>query len=146
MDNQGEHVARLRRLIESQRGLCGMLDALSFKQHELLASGDAEAVLGVLDERGRVLDRLVAQAEELESLVRGGALRGETLDEAVREIEAVAKVAQSVSARDEADSASLAALRERASEELSKLRDSSRAASAYSGGGGRGPVVEDRRG
>lgn len=143
--------ARLDALLTRQTELYGELDALCDRQRGLIEAGDAERLMGVLSERARVVQALVESGQRFAPFGASWGLIEQALTErelrdATRRLDAVAALAASIAARDEADGASIRAKRDELADQLSGLGQTKRAVSAYGAGEPEGPRFQDRKG
>lgn len=141
--------ARLEALLAEQRELLGRLEALSLRQGDLIEGDDDEALLELLGERQRVVERLAASRHELTAGRASwdgvlGQFPEDQRHEIRRRLEHIAGLARSVAARDEADQRRLQGRRDRLAEELAELGRSRGALAAYGGPpAARGPGFQD---
>ena len=145
--------ARLDSILTEHRSLYERLDGLSERQSALIDEDRTDELLGVLAERQRVVDRLLAVAEELKPfqsrwddlLASVDADRRESLRE---KVSAIQEMAQRVNDRDEHDRTRLAAQRKALSEEIAGVNKSRGAIAAYGGSvrSAPSPRYQDRQG
>lgn len=143
--------ARLDALLTRQTELYGELDALCDRQRGLIEAGDTERLMGLLSERARVVQELVESGERFLPFGASWGLIEQSLSEselrdATRRLDAVAALAASIAARDEADGASIRARRDELADQLSGLGQTKRAVSAYGAAAPAGPRYQDRKG
>lgn len=128
----GEASERLGRAVEAQLALARELDGLSRRQEPLLEREDAGELVGLLAERQRVVDALVALDAEVRRLGKlSGVLGAGRTGEASAQ---VASILVEVRARDERAMARLAERRDAVARELSELSAGRRAHGAYTAG------------
>jgi hypothetical protein len=127
---------RLRAVLDDRATLLAELEAASARQDELVRSRETEALLGLLVERQRLVDRFIAGQGELLELAT--LLSEEPLpigrDEAEalrRDIDAIVRGIARVSERDAATQELLRSVREGTRDELSRTERGSGARAAY---------------
>lgn len=143
--------ARLETILDEHESLYDRLDALSERQSELIDGEKTDELLGVLAERQRVVDRLLAVGEELKPfqpkwddvLAGVDADRRESLRSKVASIQ---QAAQRVNDRDDRDRARLAAQRKSLAEEIAGVNKSRVGLNAYGGQRAPSPRYQDRQG
>jgi hypothetical protein len=143
--------SRLTAVLEEHETLYERLTALSERQSGLIDEDKTDELLGVLAERQRVVDRLLAVGEELKPFQpRWDALmaqidsdRREILRAKVQKIQEAAKL---VNQRDDHDRARLAAQRKSLAEEIAGVSKSRGAINAYGGKAASTPRYQDREG
>jgi hypothetical protein len=123
-------------LLDAQRALLGELDALSQRQSTLIDGEDLEPLLALLDERQRVIDRVMPASRTLDELRwRWRTVRAalpETRREQVQRAEdAVLQLFTQLARRDERDQARLRGRLDATGAQLAGLATSRRAAGAY---------------
>lgn len=145
--------ARLARILERQRDLCVQLDAMSARQGEIIASGDTDALLGLLGQRQTVVDEVAALGAELEPLksvweAEAWRLSPDQRGKIASTVEEIGRLMERIGQRDEAARADLEARRAGVARELSELSRGRGAVAAYGSAARRdpGPAYEDRRG
>jgi hypothetical protein len=138
-------------LLGEQLALLRGLDGLSVRQRALIEGEDADALVALMDERQRIVDRLEALTARLVPMQTrwdegwrglGDGLRGE-VEENLR---ALSALAQEIAARDAEDQALVARRKREIAEELASTAGNQRAMHAYAGGSrsGHGAVFQDR--
>jgi len=139
--------------LEVQRTTVERLERLASRQAELVESGRTDALVGLLAERGRLVEAFVADQSRSAALAaalaagrdRVAAADRAEVDARVRALEAaVARVL----ARDAEDQARLARRRDEAARQVRAVDAGRSALAAYGGGLGArpGPRLADRRG
>lgn len=144
--------ARLRAVLDDRATLLAALEAVSARQDELVRRRETEALLGLLVERQRLVDRFVAGHGELLELAAILAEESLPIDRAEadalrRDIDAIVGGIARVSERDAATQELLRMAREETRDELGRAERGSDARAAY----GRisapiAPRFADRRG
>jgi len=126
----------LLKLLDEQRELCMRLESLSREQTSHVEAGRTDALIGVLSDRQRVIDRVVEINDRLEPFrSRREALMnrmssGEQQGVQVR-IDAIADSVERVRARDDADRLALEKQRSIVGDELTSLTRGRGAMTAY---------------
>ncbi|HHN78878.1 MAG TPA: flagellar protein FliT [Phycisphaerales bacterium] len=138
-------------LISRQLELYGELDALSGQQRGLIDEGDADRLVGLLGERGRIVEAIAETTALFEPFSRCWDEVTRSLDEAAlrdvqRRLDAVAALAEGVARRDAADGEAIGARRDELADRLAGLRRSKSAISAYAGPPRFGARYQDREG
>lgn len=123
-------------LLEEHRALCGMLDAISQRQGQIVAHGEAGAILAILAERESVIDELSRSNARIEPLRRvwdsvSSAVSAEHRDDVAERIEALAGLIGAVADRDTQDRQALELRRDAVVSELRSLETQRRAAGMY---------------
>ena len=136
-------------LLASQRALIGELDALSQRQSALIDGEDMEPLLELLDERQRVIDRVMPVSRTLDELRwRWRTLRAalpESQRSQVQHAEdALLGLFTQVARRDERDQARLKSRLDSAGAQLAGLAASRRATGAYGASPLTAPRFQDR--
>lgn len=139
----------LDRLIAEQTALFGELDALCDRQRTLVEAGDTDRLAGLLGQRQRVIDRLTATSESFSPFAEAWSLIETSLGDAAtrdlrRRVDAVAALAASIAARDEADGRAMRARRDEIADQLAGNTRSRVAANAYAGPRPSGARFQDR--
>jgi hypothetical protein len=143
--------SRLESILTEHESLYERLDALSERQSTLIDEEKTDELLGVLAERQRVVDRLLAVGEDLkpfqprwdELMAAVDTGRRETLRTKVQFIQ---HAAQRVSERDDHDRARLAAQRKSLAEEIAGVNKSRAGINAYGNKQAPTPRYQDRQG
>lgn len=143
--------SRLESILSEHESLYERLDALSERQSTLIDQEKTDELLGVLAERQRVVDRLLAVGEDLkpfqprwdELMTRIDSDRREVLR---ARVESIQHAAQRVSERDDHDRARLAAQRKSLSEEIAGVNKSRVGLNAYGNRQAPTPRYQDRQG
>ena len=150
----------LIRLLTEQQELVDRLDQLAGRQAALIQSGECDALLDLLAQRQRIMDRFLASQDgltELNRMVRdpanldrGGDIKGD-IDAVTRRrisslIDEISSSLGRIVDRDEQDRALLRTSRDRTGEELAGLRTARQAQRAYVTPGRRTPRFADRQG
>jgi hypothetical protein len=136
-------------LLASQRALLGELDALSQRQSTLIDGEDMEPLLELLDERQRVIDRVVPISRTLDELrwrwrTLRAALPESQRSQVQRAEDALLGLFTQVARRDERDQARLKSRLESAGSQLAGIATSRRAAGAYGAAPLMAPRFQDR--
>ncbi|MBB6430730.1 flagellar protein FlgN [Algisphaera agarilytica] len=138
---------QLIEMLTQQRDLYKSLEALSGKQQEIIAQGQAEQLLGVLSERQVIVDRLTQINQDLSPLRGRMSEIAEASTEAKRQllrslVDEVQAMLESIIQRDEQDRQSLEASKAQVGQELAKVKTAPAAINAYKanayGGGAAG--------
>lgn len=143
--------SRLSSLLGEHERLYVALNDLSERQSALIDQDETDILLGVLAERQRIVDRLLAAGEELRPLqgqwdaILSGADH-DTRENLRGKVTVIQDLAARVNDRDERDRARLAAKRKSLSEEIAGVNKSRGAINAYGSPGGAGPRYQDRQG
>lgn len=138
-------------LLDEQCRLCARLEGLSDEQSEHVRAGRTEELLGVLNERQAVLDRVVEINGMLgpfrdrrdAAMSRLAPVDRESLQS---RIDRIADAVDRVRRRDDEDRKALESQRRGVADELASLSRLRGAAAAYAGHGAIGPRFHDRRG
>lgn len=122
--------------LEEHAALCGVLDAISQRQGQIVASGDASAILSVLAERERVIEDLSRCNARIEPLRRvwDTVARGATAeqrDDVAGRIDALAGLIGAIAERDAADRRTLEERRDAVVAELHSMNAQKQAAGSY---------------
>jgi hypothetical protein len=140
---QGElapsHTSIYRQLIEQlevHRALCGMLDAISQRQGQIVAQGEAGAILAVLAERESVIEELSRSNARIEPLRRVwdsvvSSVEASQRDDVAERIEALAGLIGAVSERDNLDRQALEQRRDAVVAELRAMETQRKAVGTY---------------
>ncbi len=141
----------LEGLITRQLELYGELDALSGQQRGLIDEGDTDRLVGLLGERGRIVEAIAETAALFEPFSRcwddvTRALDESALRDVQRRLDAVAALAEGVARRDAADGEAIGARRDELADRLAGLGRSKSAISAYAGPARSGARYQDREG
>lgn len=136
-------LARLTGMLDEQCALCVQLETLSRRQSGAVAGGNTDALLGVLGERQRIVDRVSQINGLLEPFRRQkdallGRLNAAQRDGVVQRVGKIAALVESVRARDDADRVTLEKQRAGVGEELTALARGRGAVAAYGAGAGVG--------
>ena len=140
--------ARLTPLLDRQLELFRRLDALSQLQSGLIAADDTDRLLGVLAERQVVVDQIGDANDQLEPIrarweVVLASLGAPERRDITAQIEALARLAASISDRDESDRLQLEQRRDAVAGELKGVSRGRAALGAYGQPRG-GPRFQDR--
>jgi hypothetical protein len=124
---------RLLALLHAQQERLGQLDALSQRQGSLIQSDDHEGLLALVGERQRLVDACTVTAREVETLLTPARESGTPHEcaEIDRRLDAVARLASGVNARDLADRVELERRRDALARELAAATLRETAAQAY---------------
>ncbi|MEM7754464.1 MAG: hypothetical protein AAF297_02395 [Planctomycetota bacterium] len=145
---------RLEAVLDEQRELYTMLDALSTTQGDLIEADRTDELLTLLGERSGVIERLDASNEQMRVLraeLDGGTAIGSGDRDRLRErVAAVGRIAARVAERDAADEARLSERRDAIAGKLKGADRGKAALSAYGAGAGAyakpaGARFQDRR-
>ena len=145
----------LIRVLTEQQELVDRLDQLAGRQAALIQSGECDALLDLLAQRQRIMDRFLAGqdgATELNRKVRDAANWDKgNIDAATRRrisslIDDISSSLGRIVGRDEEDKALLRTNRDRTGEELTGLRTARQAQRAYVTPRRRTPRFADRQG
>jgi len=129
-------LAEARPIIARRRELLGQLDALSQRQDALIESGDTERLLGLLGERGRLVDALAALSDGFEPYAACwtemlSAAEEDVAAECRGELAALERLTGEITRRDEASAKSIRARRDRLADRLAGIGTGKAAVSAY---------------
>jgi hypothetical protein len=136
-------------LLDSQRALVGELDALSQRQSTLIDGEDMMPLLALLDERQRVIDRVMPASRMLDELrwrwrtVRA-ALPETRRDQVQRAEDSLLQLFTQVARRDERDQGRLKTRLDSTGSQLAGISTSRRAAGAYGAISHMSPRFQDR--
>ncbi|MFT3686134.1 MAG: hypothetical protein QM783_14640 [Phycisphaerales bacterium] len=135
-EEPGVWLPRLQRLLADQLGLAQQIELIDGRKSAALADNDMEAYLGLLDQRGVLVERLMALNEELKPFAERFALLATGLKEEQRasvyaEARKLDAVLAEITRRDAAEAEMLAARRDKIAQELSDVRTGSNALGAY---------------
>lgn len=138
-------------LLDEQCGLCERLEGLSDEQSSHVRRGRTEELLGVLNERQAVLDRVVEINGILEpfrnrSDAAMAGLRTADRDSLQSRIDRIAESVDRVRRRDDEDRKALESQRRGVADELANLSRLRGAAAAYAGHGAIRTGYHDRQG
>ncbi|MBU6413848.1 MAG: hypothetical protein KGS45_10255 [Planctomycetes bacterium] len=122
--------------LEEHAALCGELDAISQRQGQIVAHGEAPAILAVLAERERVIEDLSRCNARIEPLRRvwdsvAGTASKEQRDDVSGRIDALAGLIGAISERDAADRSALEQRRDAVVAELHALNAQKQATGSY---------------
>lgn len=139
---------RLLQSLDEQKGLCERLDELSVRQSSLVAEGRGDAVIAVLGDRQRLIEKIIAINADLEPFrSEKDRLIGRLPVEARRGVEsridAIGAIMDRIRERDDHDRAELERQRGAVADELAGMARARGAAAAYAGAG-RHPAVRER--
>lgn len=128
--------AQLIELLEEHRALCGVLDAISQRQGQIVTNGEAGAILAILAERESVIDELSRSNARIEPLRRvwdsvASQASSAQRDDVAERIEALAGLIGAVADRDTQDQRALELRRDAVVSELRSLESQRRAAGIY---------------
>ncbi len=122
--------------LEAHGALCGVLDAISQRQGQIVADGDASAILSVLAERERVIEDLTRCNARIEPLRRvwdavSGTASAEQRDDIAGRIDALAGLIGAISERDAEDREALERRRDAVVAELHAMNAQRQAMGSY---------------
>lgn len=131
-----DECGQLIALLTQQRDLYRSLDALSGKQQDIIAQGQAEQLLGVLSERQVIVDQLTQINQELAPLRSRMTEIADASPEEQRQtlrslVDQVQDMLQSIIARDDEDRQKLEASKAKVGQELSRVNTAPAAINAY---------------
>ncbi len=136
-------------LVDEQRGLYQQLEALSLRQHELVESEDTDALLGVLNERQRLIEYITDVASRMTPYRArwddhvGKLAEGER--EALRRgLDDLASMMARIADRDEHDRRTMEDRRQRVQSQISGVKRGGVAVRSYGQSAPRGPRFQDR--
>lgn len=143
---QPDDGASVESLLTRQQELFDRLDTLSRRQAGLIQSDETDRLLGLLNERQDIIERIALTNTELEPYRGRWDAFLKELTEASRDrvkvrLEAVAQLAGTIALRDEADRRELQSRRDAMVTELSKMATGRGALAAY----GEGPELSTSR-
>lgn len=136
VDVSSDSVELLVELLDQQRAIYQQLRDLSEQQSRLVAEGDAESLLTLLNQRQALIDRLLQINERIEPYKQRWSEFWSGLDEArqgeIRErMDAVQSLLDGIMAQDEKDREALAAQRSKVSEQLGQVNRGASVNRAY---------------
>jgi hypothetical protein len=135
-------------LLTRQRDLYRQLHGLAERQRELIAADDADGLLRLLSQRGRLVECLKRWAEELAPLRERGPAIVEAMSEAARArarelVTEANELVQQILKQDAADTAALSGRKEAVARELAQTALGRTAQAAYAErSGGRAKYVD----
>jgi flagellar biosynthesis/type III secretory pathway chaperone len=136
VDVSSDSVERLVELLDQQCGIYQQLRDLSEQQSRLVAEGDAESLLTLLNQRQALIDRLLQINEQIEPFKQRWSQFWSELDASqqgrIRErMDAVQSLLDGIMAQDEKDREALAAQRTRVGEQLGQVSRGANVNRAY---------------
>ena len=138
-------------LLESQQSLVRKLATLAERQRELIEERRTDALLGLLQQRQRLVDEFVASQQRFHQLSEGINERIDELEDGQRQhirelVNTISAHLDTVMQRDQSDQDLLRGTRDEARQQIGSLDRGTQARSAYRQGSPSGNRFADRQG
>ena len=136
-------------LVQEQLGLYEQLEALSVRQHTLVESDDTDALLGVLNERQKLIEHISEVASRMTPFRARWDDHVNQLAESERSdlrkgLDTLAAMMSSIAARDEDDRKRMQDRRDHVKNQISGVKRGGAAVKSYGQPAARGPRFQDR--